>query len=907
MSDSNIPEIVRALEFDDQLSFKKKGGKFLQGGTCPSCSKKELYISRNDPWLLKCGRENNCDYSESTRSRYPELFDSYSDRFPPTQDDPIATARAYLTENRGFNSGTVAGWYSQGLKTIWGPDNQKIKDAITVRIAMKDGHYWERLVDRDDVKLNDNKKTDISKGCSFKNWGWQPPSQTIETGDWVFITEAIFKSIALVHADFSDLEFNVKTIAAISSSNLPRDIIEANKNKNITWVLAEDNDNAGIKASKKFRDELEAIGQKVRIALPRIGKDWDDEWRNKELTSRYIKESLWRGALVCAANYKEAAFWLYAKFPSPYMRFEFDSALYRASKDDKKSEQNELHEFMDDISGCWYAKDEPILPLKDLITKVTTSLNFERISNCAPRFLYIEKDGITDEQFYFFSFTFASGNPESLIPLEGAALESASSFNKALLNRTSGGTFDGTAKDLKFYRDRWFDHKASVVTSMPFVGYDKDSQAYLFPNHGYHKGRLMDVNKQGYMQAGDSKVKVGLRSIQVRKAEGQADFFDAFFTAFSINGMALMAWWLGTLFAEQIRAKHKSWPFMEFTGDQGAGKTTIIETLWRCVGIDDEEGFDPNKATNAGRARKLVQVSNLPVVLIEGDRNDDDRGARKGQFDLDELKTTYNGRGFRSLGVAKRGSDTETLPFRGGICISQNATVDGSEALLSRIVHCHCTRAHHNDASTEAVKYLNTIETVYLASFLDRALRNESKILNAFDKHFKQVHAHFTKTLPAVQNRLILNHAQIAAFGLCLPIIFGDQVTENHTTNLVNHLVERASDRQTRLVSDHPLVQLFWEVYEAENDKCNSVDGHRLPALFNHSLQPQSTVAVSLVDFEKICHERKLARMDFAALRRLLPLGQSYKFLGKKAVKSAILGDGKTCKCLVFAVGEQNT
>src|SRR5690606_33234996 len=98
------------------------------------------------------------------------------------------------------------------------------------------------------------------------------------------------------------------------------------------------------------------------------------------------------------------------------------------------------------------------------------------------------------------------------------------------------------------------------------------------------------------------------------------------------------AFWLGSLFAEQIRANQKSFPFLEIVGEAGAGKSTLIEFLWKLCGRRDYEGFDPSKATLAARARNFSQVSNLPVVLIESDR-DQDQGAKQKQFDWDELKT----------------------------------------------------------------------------------------------------------------------------------------------------------------------------------------------------------------------------------------------------------------------------
>src|SRR3546814_11217296 len=93
-----------------------------------------------------------------------------------------------------------------------------------------------------------------------------------------------------------------------------------------------------------------------------------------------------------------------------------------------------------------------------------------------------------------------------------------------------------------------------------------------------------------------------------------------------------LAFFVRALFAVQIRNRHDSLGFLEITGDPGSGKTTIITFMWKLFGRSKYEGFDPNKGSIAGVARNFVKVSNLPVGLIEGNREQDSRGHRR-QFD----------------------------------------------------------------------------------------------------------------------------------------------------------------------------------------------------------------------------------------------------------------------------------
>src|SRR6185436_6506602 len=99
-----------------------------------------------------------------------------------------------------------------------------------------------------------------------------------------------------------------------------------------------------------------------------------------------------------------------------------------------------------------------------------------------------------------------------------------------------------------------------------------------------------------------------------------ADWLSLLWNCFGAKGLAALTVWLGALFAEQIRATQKSFPFLEIVGEAGAGKSTLIEFLWKLCGRRDYEGFDPSKSSLAARARNFAPVSNLPVVLIESAR-----------------------------------------------------------------------------------------------------------------------------------------------------------------------------------------------------------------------------------------------------------------------------------------------
>ncbi len=189
---------------------------------------------------------------------------------------------------------------------------------------------------------------------------------------------------------------------------------------------------------------------------------------------------------------------------------------------------------------------------------------------------------------------------------------------------------------------------------MDFIGYNKAHDSWVFNNLAVSNGQLYAINDEDYFDIG----KLPLKSLSLSPSlvlndnlqEFETAWLDDLWTAFGEKGYIALAFWFGSFFAEQIRIRNKSFPFLEINGEPGTGKSTLIEFLWKLCGREEYEGFDPSKSSAAARGRNFVQVANLPVVLIEGDRDESGRPARNRAFDFDELKSLYNGHAPRALG-----------------------------------------------------------------------------------------------------------------------------------------------------------------------------------------------------------------------------------------------------------------
>lgn len=890
--------IVNRLLNDSIFGFRENG-HFLQGGICPDCHKKELFISKEKPYVLKCNRLNQCGYEENTRSIYPEIFQQFSKLYPTTPKNPQATADAYLQFDRQFDITKIKDWYSQESYRL--PNSNNYVDTVRFYFDDDKTRYWERLIDQskaDGQRHNISGKRKIFainhqhhgdyNGSLYKGEWWKPKDIKFKRGDAIYLVEGIFHSLALHF-------IGCKSASIIAANNFPSLAIEPYLKKDITWRLALDDDKAGREYMLKHAKKLTALGEKVEFSLTGTKQDWDDLYRTKKLTKHFMNDCLYRGRLFGASDIKEKVYHWYCKNGGVFNVMDFNNKYFSISIDMKKL-NGDLFNINDENEDAISIKDEILDDKGKQIFKQCVKIT--PIANCKPTFLYCEQQQITGDLAYFFSVAFPSMN-ERKISLSGSALESPASFNKALLNQAPGAGFDGASYDFKTIKNRWFNNGVLIVETVPFLGYDKVSESYIYNDWAYRSGRELKLNVNGYFEAGKHRIKSSFKSFQIQKSnQFNSNWLADFAKVFGNQGMVGLAFWFGSLFAQQIRAQLKDFPFLELTGEHGSGKSTLIEFLWKLIGRDDYEGFDPSKATFAARTRAFSQVSNMPIVLIESDRDDK---AKKGAFDFEELKTAFNGRAIRSIGSFNRGNDIEEPSFNASIVIAQNAEVDGSPALLSRIVHCHCTKAHFTEKTKQLAPNFANATVEAMSGFLKTALSKEKEILEHFFSVFPQYEDELFKRNNIKDGRVIKTHAMVTAMASSLSFIF-PSYSHTQNENLKNYLFERAEKRQLRMNADHPIVQQFWEIYDLINTASNNQKGFSLlKQNLNHS-KKDDLIAINLNHFYQTCRERNVELINTSDLKKLLPSSHKHKFQTIKNVDSSILS--KSVHCMVFKKGE---
>ena len=329
--------------------------------------------------------------------------------------------------------------------------------------------------------------------------------------------------------------------------------------------------------------------------------------------------------------------------------------------------------------------------------------------------------------------------------------------------------------------------------------------------------------------------------------------------------------------------------------EAGAGKTTLLTFLWKLLGRSDYEGFDPSKSSLAGRSRAMGQVSAMPVVMLEADRSTPDKAHAK-SFDWDELKDFFGGGNLRTRGVKNAGNDTYEPPFRGTIVISQNASVDASEAILTRIVKLHFKRPAVTTDSRIVADNLNALPIEAVSHYILKACKAESRFLQTFQQSFNTYESALRQCKELRLERVIKNHAQMMALIDCLALVI--PLDQAIITEAKAAIYAMAVERQDAISADHPLVNEFWETYEY-------LENLNDEPLVNHS-RTDDRIAINLNEFYALSLKYGQKVIDLDLLRKLLPDSRRHKWTGSNIPICSAIRNGKTSqaltvKCWTFA------
>ena len=553
-------EVLRRLQHD--YNFKTQSDIYLQQGVCPSCGKPELYTLKENPWVLRCGRLNKCGAEIHVKELYHDLFESWSDRFN-CETNPNAAAEAYLQHGRGLNVSKLKNCYQQGAYFC---KEKQIKTA-TVKFTLDNSSTWERFIDKPE-RFGSMKARFTG---SYKGYWWQPQDFNISKqgeAKELWLTEGIFDALSLI-------EVGIQAVSVMSCNNFPSESLTALRNQlgNLTppkLVFAFDTGNAGELHTIKFVEKARKLGWEATAAQPPSGTrklDWNDLLQRERLTPEHIEQYRYNGELLIAPSAKAKGVLIHHKTGKYEFPFEYHLCMYwfkfRPNKFVKPAgEDNELRSSLQEASSVHV------------------------LCRCFPHALYYQESPTNDESWYYFQIDFPHGLSVKNT-FTGSQLSSYSEFKKRLLTVAPGAIFSGNTVQLNTWLNEHL-YNIKRVKVLDFVGYSYEHQCYVFNNVAVKNGAIYPINEEDHFNIKQLYIK-SLNPAAVRPnfdlTKYNPGFIDDLWQAFSAHGIIVLAFWLGSYFAEQCRDIFGGYPFLELVGEPGTGKSTLLEFMWKLGSI----------------------------------------------------------------------------------------------------------------------------------------------------------------------------------------------------------------------------------------------------------------------------------------------------------------------------------
>jgi len=894
------PQIVNRLQHDFRMT---EQGEYLRG-YCPDCGKKSLWTWLNNPGNVQCDRITKCGYSEPTTSLFPDLFEKLNEKYPPTQQDPNATAKAYLSLIRGFELSQLNNQFEQGK--YWHPHGDK--GTATVRFYLDDAKtmMWERLIDDVTITAEDGSKETRNKNFkgTFKGHWWKPSNITINKGDEVWLVEGIFDAIALN-------QNGIKAVAIMSSGTWPSVSIEQYLQQDITWVIGTDNDKAGRKALEKHSYTLRELGENVAAALSSSSdfkSDWNDLHNKNKLKEKDLIKYRHLGSLALAqsANEKAQLMWQHNQERSHFI-FSFKNRTYSATVNKEEHQKATLaywagKEGLDAMGITQKDVEELIKKATDKIRKEADktafahSVKLREIATFGIDYLYFQQPDNGEDGQYFFRFMLANHGQERQIAFTHKTISAASDFKKSAM-RIPGALFTGSAADLDWLYREWTRYNIKEVRTLDFVGYDKQSKSYVFNNYAVEGRQIHKLNSQSFFELKKQGIKTTVDIKQTLSEKPSQAWVSDFKTAFGTKGLVALSWWFGCLFVEQVRDEYSSWPFFELVGEAASGKSSLVDFMWKLYGKDGES-FNPNSSTIAGRTRKMSEVSNMPIVFNETDNENDDKNSHVKRFNWDEQKDLFEGEFGRVTGIKSQDNSTKKPRFKGGLMIVQNISVMASEAIMTRITHLNFDTSHHTPEGYEAAGRLNRMPISEVNGFILHSVSNSEQIILAFKQRFAFHQSNLSQNPDIKLNRIVDNHAKVMAFADCLQVLCPG-ITDHDIKSVHAMLENMATQRQQSLNEDSQVIQQFWSQFDYLDSKVGS-SGYavNIENQMNHSATPDRCIAINLEHFHSQCKVHNLPFMEPKELRRQLTTSKKREYIANKPIRSRL--EERTIRCWIF-------
>lgn len=266
--------------------------------------------------------------------------------------------------------------------------------------------------------------------------------------------------------------------------------------------------------------------------------------------------------------------------------------------------------------------------------------------------------------------------------------------------------------------------------------------------------------------------------------------------AFGMNGMVLMSWWMGAMFAEKTRSTYGLFPSLKLEGEPGTGKSTMVDFLWRCCGQEHGTKIDPSMTSVTGFLRYVRKsLPNLPIEIYANERGYKPQQSKSENEQPIDLHRNQ-GKSMFQLVLEKEAGFTMTsslddalylLPF----LIQGSHFIDPKVEDLKYIIPLHCCRDDFSNDSTQKVYRLKAIPTVELSSWHKYISENQASLLVVAESCYQSLQRRWIPNDYSL-TPVFQNFAKVAAWSEVLPQIFRGTITREYSEAIQEYISQEA-------------------------------------------------------------------------------------------------------------------
>ena len=752
-----------------------KGGKIrdkkIVSIECPNCNQSVAYSFVADPSTIICNRKNNCGVNTHAKTFAPQLWSDWAKRHPATDDDPNATATAYIL-GRGLDPSKFE--YKQ---TTWSEKGHKIT-AIAFECPWTK-RRWLRFIDIP-KGIEGKTRWEKGEGDAYQGQAWMNRAEVDPEAE-LWFTEGILNTLSLE-------QVGIQSASTFSATHIPSKFLEG-LNKNQPIVVALDNDNAGRQGAPKLIEALKELGlTNVKVAQPPYGKDWNDllvAGALKDNTKQEtIAEAIWRGRLILAETFAE----------------------YREVYEERRhGEDGYYHGLLEYRGQTWFCSTKS--GKSDAVERTQTKVCDATIRRAFTQL--VEEREYNAEHRYFLQIN-PVGRPPRIIEASAAELVNGNQARIMLKQRADVLLLDNSTPIINALVTSLERDKAPVVRLTDRLGYDPKSRCWLFGRFLYtNEGQRVDANADGYFPHQGVRCKTSEKIISTYRPTEIKKAITLLHRIYGNTGIYALAYYVAASLKHELMEREQAFPYMSFVGPKGGGKTTLINFL-NNVFFQTWEGIvAARNTTPKALSRKLYHRSSLVAPYLES--ND-----TLINIDENSLLNAYQGGSLYDRAATSNDAETISLPFDAALAFVQNKEPFRIGPLKERVITLSFKNAKDGGVTEDSVAAMNELK------LLDAAAR--AGIGHLIFKNIQQIRDSILgnledsrvamRGLGITSPRIVYHYALLLSSCLTLLDVAGVSDEECDSLGITNQLVQLAQLKESTSDGDNDEALAFLDNFE---------------------------------------------------------------------------------------------